>query len=58
MKLVDLWKAKLKAAKLHHGIATRQLKAAQRSVDRLNFIIHDLGNKLENHMAKSASKTK
>ena len=58
MKLVNLWKAKLKAAKLHYGIATRQLNAAQRSVDRLTFIIHDLENKIERHMAKPKSKTK
>ena len=56
MKLIDLWKAKLKAAKIQHGIAQRQLNAAQRSVDRLNLIIIDLENKLERHMAKPKSK--
>jgi hypothetical protein len=58
MKLVNLWKAKLKAAKIQHSIATRQLNAAQRSVDRLNFIICDLENKLERYMAKPKSKAK
>jgi hypothetical protein len=56
MKLMDLWKAKLKAAKIQRGIAQRQLNAAQRSVDRLNFVICDLENKLERYMAKPKSK--
>jgi len=57
MKLMDLWRAKLKSAKIQRQIAQRQLNAAQRAVDRLNLTINDLENKLERHMAKPKPKT-
>jgi hypothetical protein len=57
MKLMDLWRAKLKSAKIQRQIAQRQLNAAQRAVDRLNLTIFDLENKLERHMAQPKPKT-
>lgn len=57
MKLIDLWKAKLKSAKIQRTIAIRQRNAAERSVNRFNLIITDLGKKLERHMAKPKPKT-
>jgi hypothetical protein len=57
MKLVSLWKAKLKAAKSQRNIITRQHNAAARSLARLNFVIFDLESKLERHMAKPKPKT-
>lgn len=58
MKLVELWKTKLKAAKIQRNIAERQLNAAKRNVDRLNFVIYDLENKLDRYLAKPKSKVK
>lgn len=59
MKLIDLWKGKLKAAKIQRQIALRQMAAAQRALDRINVTIFDLESKLEKHqyMAKPAPKT-
>jgi len=56
MKLIELWRAKLKSAKIQRHIAQKQLNAAQRAVDQLNLTIYDLENKLERYMAKPKSK--
>lgn len=58
MKLLDLWKAKLKSAKVQQAIAKRQLNAATRAVFRLNLIILDLEKKIERNLAQFKSKTK
>jgi len=56
MRHINLWKAKLKAAKAQHTIATRQYNAAKKAVDRLNFVIFDLESKLERYLEKPKSK--
>ena len=53
MKRVDLWKAKLKAAKAELKIHGRHAKAVVRALRNTSKTIHDLEQKIENHLAKS-----
>ena len=53
MKRVDLWKAKLKAAKAEQKIRVRDANAATRTVARLDKIIIKLERKIYDYMAKS-----
>jgi hypothetical protein len=53
MKRVDLWKAKLKAAKAEQRIRIRDLKAAARTAYRIELTIEQLEIKIVTHLAKS-----
>jgi len=53
MKRLDLWKAKLKAAKAELKIHGRHAKAVIRALRNTSKTIHDLEQKIENHLAKS-----
>jgi hypothetical protein len=53
MRRIDLWKAKLKAAKAEQKIRVRDLKAAARTAYRIQLTIDQLETKIENYMAKS-----
>ena len=48
MKRVDLWRAKLKAAKAERRVVARQYNMAERSLHRLSILIEKLENKLGN----------
>ena len=48
MKRVDLWRAKLKAAKAERRVVARQYNMAERSLHRLSLLIEELENKLGN----------
>jgi hypothetical protein len=52
MKRLDLWKAKLKAAKAELRIRDRDVNAAMRAVNRVLITIEELENKIERHLAK------
>ena len=52
MKRLDLWKAKLKAAKAELRIRDRDVNAAMRAVNRVSTTIVELENKIERHLAK------
>jgi hypothetical protein len=52
MKRLDLWKAKLKAAKAELRIRDRDVNAAMRAVNRVHATIVELENKIERHLAK------
>ena len=52
MKRLDLWKAKLKAAKAELRIRDRDVNAAMRAVNRVITTIEELENKIERHLAK------
>ena len=53
MKRLDLWKAKLKAAKAERRIRNRELNAAIRAYDKCRKEIILLENKIERHLAKT-----
>jgi hypothetical protein len=53
MKRLDLWKAKLNAAKAELKIHGRHAKAVIRALRNTSKTIHDLEQKIENHLAKS-----
>ena len=53
MRRIDLWKAKLKAAKAEQKIRVRDLKAAARTAYRIQLTIDQLEIKIDNYMAKS-----
>jgi hypothetical protein len=53
MKRLDLWKAKLKAAKAELRIRDRELNAAHRSYARTEKLTYQLEEKINAHMAKS-----
>jgi hypothetical protein len=53
MKRVDLWKAKLKAAKAEYKIHGRHARAVMRALSNAHRTITDLEQKIENHLAKS-----
>jgi hypothetical protein len=53
MKRLNLWKAKLKAAKAELRIRERELNAAHRSHFRTKKLIITLEGKINAHMAKS-----
>jgi hypothetical protein len=48
VKRMDLWRAKLKAAKAERRIVARQYNQAERALNRLSFTIEQLENKLGN----------
>ena len=52
MKRVDLWKAKLKAAKAEHKLHERHARAVVRALNNTHRTINDLEQKIENHLAK------
>ena len=53
MKRLELWKAKLKAAKAELKLHQRHAKAVVRALNNTHRTIHDLEKKIENHLAKS-----
>lgn len=53
MKRLDLWKAKLKAAKAELKIHGRHARAVVRALRNTSKTIHDLEQKIENYLAKS-----
>jgi hypothetical protein len=53
MKRLDLWKAKLKAAKAELRIRDRDANAAMRALMRVRATITELENKIERHLAQS-----
>ena len=53
MRHVDLWKAKLKAAKAEQRIVVRQYNAAERALHRLSLQIENLEKKIERKLANS-----
>ena len=53
MKRLDLWKAKLKAAKTELKLHQRHAKAVIRALSNTHRTIDDLEQKIENHLAKS-----
>ena len=53
MKRLDLWKAKLIAAKAELKIREREANAAERSYTRVIVTISKLEGKINAHMAKS-----
>jgi hypothetical protein len=53
MKRLDLWKAKLKAAKAELRIRARERQASTRTVERVLKSINQLEGKINAHMAKS-----
>jgi hypothetical protein len=53
MKRLDLWKAKLKAAKAELKIHGRHARAVVRALGNTHRTINDLEQKIENHLAKS-----
>lgn len=53
MKRLDLWKAKLKAAKAELSIHERHARAVQRALINTNYTINQLEQKIENYLAKS-----
>jgi hypothetical protein len=53
MKRLDLWRAKLKAAKAEHKLHGRHARAVIRALKNSYKTIHDLEQKIENHLAKS-----
>ena len=53
MKRLDLWKAKLKAAKAELKLHQRHANAVQRALFNTHRTVHDLEQKIENHLAKS-----
>ena len=52
MKRLDLWKAKIKAAKAELRIRNRNLNAAVRAYDNCKKEITQLENKIERHLAQ------
>lgn len=52
MKRLDLWKAKLKAAKAELRIRDRDANAAVRAIMRVRANIVELENKIERHLAQ------
>lgn len=52
MKRLDLWKAKLKAAKAELRIRDRDANAAMRALMRVRATIIELENKIDRHLAK------
>jgi hypothetical protein len=52
MKRLDLWKAKLKAAKAELRIRDRDANAAVRALMRVRATITELENKIDRHLAK------
>lgn len=53
MKRIDLWKAKLKAARAELKIHQRHAKAVVRALKNTHRTINELELKIENHLAKS-----
>jgi hypothetical protein len=53
MKRLDLWKAKLKAAKAELRIHQRHSKAVVRALKNTHQTINELEAKIENYLAKS-----
>lgn len=51
MKRIELWKAKLKAAKSELKIRTREANAAASAVARLKKTINELEKKIDHHLA-------
>ena len=52
MKRLDLWKAKLKAAKAELKIHGRHARAVVRALNNTHKTMNDLEQKIENHLAK------
>ena len=52
MKHVELWKAKLKAAKAERRIVAKVHNQTERALHRLSLEIEDLENKIERKLAK------
>jgi len=52
MKHIDLWKAKLKAAKTERRLAAKAHNATERALHRLSLEIEDLEKKIERKLAK------
>jgi len=53
MKRLELWKAKLKAAKAELKIHGRHARAVVRALRNTSKTIHDLEQKIEDYLAKS-----
>ena len=53
MKRLDLWRAKLKAAKAEHKLHGRHARAVVRALANTHRTINELEQKIENHLAKS-----
>jgi hypothetical protein len=53
MKRLDLWKAKLKAAKAELKLHQRHAKAVVRALNNTHRTINQLEAKIENNLAKS-----
>jgi phage host-nuclease inhibitor protein Gam len=53
MKRIDLWKAKLKAAKSETKHKERQMNAAIRSYMRIDAEVQRLEDKINDYMAKT-----
>lgn len=53
MKRIDLWKAKLKAARAELKIHQRHAKAVARALKNTHRTINQLEQKIENYLAKS-----
>jgi hypothetical protein len=53
MKRLELWKAKLKAAKAELEIHGRHARAVVRALRNTSKTIHDLERKIEDYLAKS-----
>jgi hypothetical protein len=52
MKHVELWKAKLKAAKAERRIVVKVHNQTERALQRLSLEIEDLEKKIERKLAK------
>jgi hypothetical protein len=53
MKRLELWKAKLKAAKAELKIHGRHARAVVRALNNTHQTINELEQKIENYLAKS-----
>ena len=53
MKRLDLWKAKLKAAKAELKLHERHATAVQRALFNTHRTVRELEQKIENNLAKS-----
>ena len=53
MKRLDLWKAKLKAAKAEYKLHGRHARAVTRALNNTHRTINELEQKIENYLAKS-----
>lgn len=57
MKHIDLWRAKLKAAKAERRLVAKVHNQTERTLHRLSLEIEDLEKKIERKLAKPTHKT-